>query len=386
MNAVLMKDFLNAGEVSRIRDVRWSRIHPELLPIAPQPPMPIAGFYPPSMTFTEGETVSIQWTAGGLDADSLISHYEVALDTVVDGLPGGIFQAVSVEDLDVFGGGKITIARPEDGEYEVWIRAVDDQGTTGFLQEPFHLKVDTQPPPQPHSIQLIEETETRLNIEAVFPEDPTSGLAFMKYALGSGSSDPAELPWTSLFSWNAEDPGASIGDLWVQPRLYADGAWTLNTDTGSTAILPDTYLYVFWDDAYYNGKELDLFLQAWSPQPNRVGIWYVELPGGPEYFRFTDPVAVPLREEWGWVRLPIPAHSGDGNGADLARLQGFESGLLIAGMTARLRDGRVRFSCPRPDPYQTGIWLQSVDAAGWSSDPGFLRWPWANTSTGWALH
>ncbi len=382
-NAVLMRDYLNAGEVKRIEDIRWSRIRPEPLPISPQPPMPIAGFHPRTLTVTDGSEVLVKWTAGGLDSDGSIAHFERALDPVIDGKPGGSFQPVEVEALDRFGGGQLHLPRPQDGDYEIWIRTVDETGVPGFLQEPFLLKVDTEPPPKPHSLRLIQRDEHRIQITGVFPEDPISGLAGLNYALGPSDKDPAQLTWEPLLSWNAAVPALSQGNLWIQDPIYHDGRWSPDTTSGLTAIRPEEYLYVFWDDSFYNQQMLDLFLLLWTPQTNRLAIWYVERPGGAEFFRFTQPVPISLRNEWCWARLPVPAHSGDGNGADLARLQEFDTGLKIAGMTARLQNGTVRFAIP-PPPGPTGIWVKSIDAAGWSSQPGFLSLTQAPAA--WSLY
>ncbi len=225
----------------------------------------------------------------------------------------------------------------------------------GFLQEPFLLKVDTEPPPKPHSLRLIQRDEHRIQITGVFPDDPISGLAGLNYALGPSDKDPAHLAWEPLLSWNAAVPALSQGNLWIQDPVYHDGRWSPDTTSGLTAIRPEEYLCVLGTTPSTTNK---CSISFCSSGPRKRIAWpsgTLNDRVGPNFFASLSRSPISLRNEWCWARLPVPAHSGDGNGADLARLQEFDTGLKDRRNDRTSANGTVRFAIP-PPPGPTGIW------------------------------
>ena len=136
LHLVRMARYLEGGPIYRISQNRWSRVRPQALPLDPIPPMPVVGFDPRGVRAEAGSAVDVRWVCGGTDADGETIGFEFAMDPVVDGVPGGTFHPVEVRDRDAWGGGTAVLPPAAAGTYELWIRAVDDEGNRGFLQEP----------------------------------------------------------------------------------------------------------------------------------------------------------------------------------------------------------------------------------------------------------
>ncbi len=136
LHLVRMQRYLEGGPVDRITQSRWSRVRPRPLPLVPSPPMPLTGFDIGGVRVHAGDPVEIRWVCGGADADGEIVRYEYAADFLLDGVCTGTFRPVQeIRDLDAWGGAVAVLPPMSAGVREVWLRAVDDDGNGGFLQE-----------------------------------------------------------------------------------------------------------------------------------------------------------------------------------------------------------------------------------------------------------